>query len=728
MSLLLSSPISSLSKLSDTHKNGLRRLHLQTIRDLLYHFPVRYADMREVAGMGTLLVGESVTMYGVMEKVTVRRSFKGHIPMTEARVSDNTGTVRCVWFNQAYIGKMYPNGTRVKLIGTVQQDSKGLLLSNPSIENAGQVTPESQESLFAPHTDVTFLTPIYRETEGVSSNYLYTLIKKAITQNVLEDVEDTVPADILKKLSLPILRDALLYIHFPKNESLTIASRKRFAFEEIFFLQLQQYKEKLEAKKSPTYQIQVQKKKVQEFISSFPFTPTQAQLDAIDSILKDLSRKEPMGRLLEGDVGSGKTFVAATITQAIITAEQESIGPPLQVAYMAPTELLARQHFESFISYFKNTGIEIGLLTGSGCSYFPSKSDPSTYTSISRSQLLTWLASGKISVVIGTHALIQKTVQFASLALVIIDEQHRFGIKQRKSLVRKDKKKDDDTAVTNKNPIPHLLSMTATPIPRTLALTIFGDLDITVIDAMPMERKKIITEVIPATKRSTVYEHIRKELQVGRQVYVICPRIDEQDEEEKRVLKSVKEEAEYLANTVFPEFIVDILHSKMKKEDKEEVMQDFLDKKSDILVATSVIEVGINVPNATVIIIEHADRFGLAQLHQLRGRVGRREYQSYCYLFTESAGEITQARLKALVTAKNGFELAEQDMLARGIGTLIDGKQWGMSDIAMEAIKNPKLVEIAKEEAKTILDKDPQLKKHLTLEKSLRARQVIHME
>lgn len=727
MNISLTSPISAITRLSENHQAGLKRLHLHTVQDLLYHFPVRYADMREIVGTGMLTVGQSITTYGVMEKVSVRRSFKGHIPMTEARVADNSGTVRCVWFNQAYIGKMYPTGTRVKISGNVQQDSKGFLLSNPSIERASGDTPESQESLFAPNTDVTFLTPVYRETEGVSSNYLYILIKKIVTQGVLKEIVDPIPTQVLETLSLPNLHDSLLYIHFPKNESLTIASRKRFAFEEIFFLQLQQYREKQEAKKYPTHQIHINKKEIQEFIASFPFTPTSAQLDAIDSILKDLSRNEPMGRLLEGDVGSGKTFVAAVITHAIITAAQEKRGLPLQIAYMAPTELLARQHFESFISYFKNAPIEVGLLTGSGCSYFPSKSDPTTHTHISRSQLLKWLANGKVSVVIGTHALIQKTVAFSSLALVIIDEQHRFGIKQRKALVRKENLNEEKAALS---PMPHLLSMTATPIPRTLALTIFGDLDITVIDTMPAERKKIITEIVPSTKRNEIYEHVRKELQTGRQVYVICPRIDEQDEEErqKRILKSVKEEALRLSETIFPEFIVDILHSKMKKEEKEEVMQDFLDKKSDILVATSVIEVGINVPNATVIIIEHADRFGLAQLHQLRGRVGRREYQSYCYLFTESSGETTEKRLKALVNAKNGFELAELDMLARGIGTLIDGKQWGMSDIAMEAIKNPKLVEIAKEKAKDILDEDPHLKHLPNLAKSLKERQVIHME
>ena len=278
--------------------------------------------------------------------------------------------------------------------------------------------------------------------------------------------------------------------------------------------------------------------------------------------------------------------------------------------------------------------------------------------------------------------------------------------------------------------IPHLLSMTATPIPRTLALTMFGDLELTVIDALPKDRKKIITEIIPARKRDETYEHIRKELRAGHQVYVICPRIDEQDEDEKqkRLLNSVKEEAQRLADVVFPEFIVDIIHSKMKKEEKEEVMQDFLDKKSDILVATSVVEVGVNIPNATVIIIEHADRFGLAQLHQLRGRVGRAEHQSYCYLFTESTGESTTKRLKALVTAKNGFELAEQDMLARGIGALMDGKQWGISDLAMEAIKNPKLVEIARSEARELVDTDPTLDRHPTLQTVIKEREAVHME
>lgn len=718
----LSDPLSTLNRVTETHKEGLARLRIKTMQDLLFHFPVRYADIRETTSSEFVTDGQEVTIYGVMEKVSVRRSFKGHVPLTEARIADVTGIVRAIWFNQAYIGKMYPDGTKVKIAGKIQFDSKGPLLSNPHIERAPEVIPESQESLFAKDAPVDFLTPIYRETKGITSNYLYTLIKKAVANKILDEIEDPIPPHILQKLHLPNLQDALLYIHFPKNEALTVAARKRFAFQEIFYLQLKQYREKVEAKHSLAYPIKAEKQDIEDFMKSFSFTPTKAQLDAIDAIISDLHRKEPMGRLLEGDVGSGKTFVAATATYATLLTQLSTGGTPLQVAYMAPTEILAKQHFESFIQYFEGTDVEIGLLTGSGCKKFPSKVDPNGYTDISRTQLLKWLESGKVSVVIGTHALIQKSVTFSKLALTVIDEQHRFGVKQRKALAQKqhDKRKE----------LPHLLSMTATPIPRTLALTLFGDLDLTVIDELPRNRKKIITEIIPTSKRKEVYEHLRKELTAGRQVYVICPRIDEQDEEEqqKRMLKSVKEEAKRLAEEVFPEFIVDTLHSKMKKEDKEEVMQDFLAKKSDILVATSVVEVGVNVPNATCIIIEHADRFGLAQLHQLRGRVGRAEHQSYCYLFSESQGELTAKRLKNLVEAKNGFELAELDMQSRGIGSLMDGKQWGMSDLAMEAIKNPKLVEVARAEARELIDNDPQLENFPDLAKIVKDRESVHME
>ena len=719
----LQSDISSLSRVSADHQAGLHKLKLATIGNLLRHFPTRYADIREEAHVINIQKGEAVVIYGVMEKVSVKRSFKGHIPMTESRVVDTTGAMRCIWFNQAYIGKMYPDGTKVKISGVAQVDGRGIFLSNPTIERLTEL-PEHADSLFASSVKPEFLTPIYPETKGVSSLYIYTLIKKAVQGGALETVVDPIPQAVLEKLHLPLLRDAFLYIHFPKNESLTVAARKRFAFEEIFFMQIKQYREKVEAKHSLAYPIKVDDTALHDFVSSFSFTPTDAQTSAITSILEDMGRSEPMGRLLEGDVGSGKTFVAAVVAYATLQNRGSKNGQRLQVAYMAPTEILAKQHFESFIEFFKGTGIEIGLLTGSGCKKFPSKSTATGQetTNISRTQLLKWLAEGHVSIVIGTHALIQKSVEFNNLALIIIDEQHRFGVRQRKALASKKSELRGE--------LPHLLSMTATPIPRTLALTLFGDLELTVIDTMPKNRKKIETRIITPSKRTEIYEEIRRELQNGRQVYVICPRIDEQDEEQKqvRLLKSVKEEAQRLADVIFPEFIVDIIHSKMKKEEKEEVMEDFLNKKSDILVATSVVEVGVNIPNATVIIIEHADRFGLAQLHQLRGRVGRAEHQSYCYLFTESTGESTGARLKALVTAKNGFELAEKDMLARGIGALMDGKQWGISDLAMEAIKNPKLVEIARAEARALVDADPTLANHKELLTIIEEREKVHME
>ncbi len=368
-----SSALSAIFRINTIHTEALSRLRITSVEDLLFHFPTRYADSREVTATTSLEQGKAVTLYGVMEKVTVRRSFKGHVPMTEAYVADQTGVVRATWFNQAYIGKMYPDGTKVKVSGTVQSDKKGFFLSNPSIERAPDVIPDAEDSLF--HTNVApeFLTPVYRETKGVTSNYLYTLIKKAVQGGALEDIVDPVPPHILKKLHLPELKDALLYIHFPKEEKLTVAARKRFAFEEIFYMQLKQYKERVLAKHSHAYALTTNDEDVDNFMASFSFTPTKAQTDAVGSIMRDMREKYPMGRLLEGDVGSGKTFVAATVCYATLLTSVSKNGQPLQVAYMAPTEILARQHFESFIKYFEGTGVEIGLLTGSGCKKFPSK-------------------------------------------------------------------------------------------------------------------------------------------------------------------------------------------------------------------------------------------------------------------------------------------------------------------------------------------------------------------
>ena len=435
-----------------------------------------------------------------------------------------------------------------------------------------------------------------------------------------------------------------------------------------------------------------------------------------------------MTRLLEGDVGSGKTAIAATITYSTVMTRpfDPAQGKPqdfgtLQVAYMAPTEILAKQHFDSFIKYFRHLPINVALITGNGCFKFPSKTNPESFTNISRTQLLKWVGNGEIPILIGTHALIQKSVKFKHLALSIIDEQHRFGVEQRFKVM---KKVADSFA-------PHLLSMTATPIPRTLALTVYGDLDLTVLDEMPAGRKPIITEIVLPTNRNKTYEEIRLRLKEGRQVYIICPRIDEPDPAKETAInaKSVKEEAIRLKKRVFPEYEIGVVHSKLTPVIKEKVMKDFADGKIQILCATSVVEVGVNVPNATVIVIEGAERFGLAQLHQLRGRVIRSNDQAYCYVFSESKSEKTVERLKALKTAKNGFELAELDLTLRGVGELDGKKQWGITDIGMEAIKNIRMVEAARTEVENILNIDPDLSKHPLIQEKIRNKiKPVHFE
>ena len=476
--------------------------------------------------------------------------------------------------------------------------------------------------------------------------------------------------------------------------------------------------DKFEYRKNKSFQIKKGGENVEEFLKRFPFEPTNSQKKSIRIILEDMAKNFPMSRLLEGDVGSGKTAVAATASY--MTTQQHPNGQNfgnLQVAYMAPTEILATQHFESFIEYFSHLPINIGLITGSGCRKFPAKTvghaeGGASWTTISRAQLLKWTANGEIPILIGTHALIQKTVKFKNLALVVIDEQHRFGTAQRRKLVRKD------------NIAPHLLSMTATPIPRTLALTIYGDLDLSLLDEMPAGRKQIITEIITPNKRNETYERVKRELKNGRQLYVICPRIFEADPEKELALnvKSAVEEAKRLKKEVFREYEIGILHSKMSKIKKEEVMKDFVDGKLNILCATSVVEVGVNIPNATVIIIEGAERFGLAQLHQLRGRVIRSSHQAYCYIFAEAKSEKTIVRLKALKTAENGFELAELDLSLRGAGELGGIKQWGITDLGMEAIKNIKMVEAARTEAVRLIGEDPELTRYPLLKSKVKSK------
>lgn len=743
----ISDPLSAHFRLTEAQRSALSKLGIKTVRDLLYHFPSRYEAGGEGASISGLASGQEATLVGTLEKLETKKGWKSRIPMSEGYLRDATGRIKLRWFNQPYIAKMYADGTLVRAVGKVTGSADKLYVANPQLQKisateaglfAAQKSPDKkvlgspvsakpQEAGSPDHFSQNFSAPpnlfaVYPESRGVSSLWFRSIIKKIFDTKggPLQATEDPVPAPLLKKYNLPTLRTALLWAHAPQQLKQAEAARKRFAFEEVFMIQLERQRERQLQAKEKSFSVEATHAQIAEFMAAFPFEPTVAQKKAVEAILGDLRAGHPMSRLLEGDVGSGKTAVAAAAAFAAVNTRPpaQSFGT-LQVAYMAPTEILAKQHFESFIKFFENFPITIGLITGSGCYKFPSKVSRDKVTAISRTQLLKWVANGEVPVLIGTHALIQKAVQFKHLALVVIDEQHRFGTAQRRTLAKKDKQ------------LPHLLSMTATPIPRTLALTIYGDLDLTLLDEMPPGRKRIITEIVRPAQRAQAYEKMREQLQAGRQAYVICPRIDEPDPDKAFALqaKSVKAEAKRLHKDVFPEYRIDILHSKMTPKEKDEVMARFSTHDIDILVATSVVEVGVNVPNATMIMIEGAERFGLSQLHQLRGRVVRSNHQAYCFVVPESKGEPTMARLRALTTAKNGFELAEQDLLQRGPGELSGRKQWGISDVGMEALKNLKLVEAARTEALELVKKDETLSHYPLLAELVaeRARQT-HLE
>ncbi len=704
-------PISDLFRLTPTQKAGFEKLQIKSINDLLYYFPTRYTDASSLKSIEGLAAGDRTTIYGRVVSAKSARGWRTKIPMTQAVIEDATGKIKAVWFHQAYIAKMLAPGAMIKLSGKVEERKGERYLANPEIDRTKELPMGGEDSLFNESASGT-LYPVYPETKGISSRFIYYHIQKLFSQGALESLVDPIPDDILARYHLPSLRTALVWIHSPQKDSDAQAARKRFAFEEVFMIQLARQKERRAASSQDGFIIDPEPKALARFTSRFPFLPTQGQLHALEHIFEDFKKGAPMGRLLEGDVGSGKTFVAATAAYATATTPpKDNKFGNLQVAYMAPTEILAEQHFKSFIEYFKDLPVEIGLLTGGSCKKFPSKVDPSGATTISRTQLLKWVAEGKLPILIGTHTLIQKNVQFKNLGLAIVDEQHRFGMMQRGKLAKKHAA------------LPHFLSMTATPIPRTLALTIYGNLDLTLLDEMPVGRLPIKTELINKSTRKQMEEHMRAEIKSGRQTYIICPRIDEPDPDKELALnaKSVKEEARRLKADIFPEFEIEVLHGKMKPAEKEKIMSEFSKGNIHILVATSVIEVGVNVPNATMIAIEGAERFGLAQLHQLRGRVIRSNHQAYCYLLTDSKNETSLKRMKALVTAKNGFELAELDLTLRGSGELTGGKQWGISDLGMEAIKNIKMVEAARTEAAHLIERDPELQGHPLLRARIEA-------
>ncbi|MDP2663941.1 MAG: ATP-dependent DNA helicase RecG [bacterium] len=699
----LSTPVERIPRVGPQYQKKLKRLGIKTVGHILFHFPHRYEDFSNVRKISEIGGGETVSIQGKILEIRNIRTFRKRLTLTQAVVGDDSGTIKIVWFNQPYLINSLKKGDLLFLAGKMNQKGQGRYLSSPVYE---KITNEVQFK----NSDLTHtgrLVPVYPETEGLSSRWLRAIIRPILT-DLNNKIPDALPQKIREKYDLLPFPQAIWQIHFPDTLELAKKSKKRFIFEELLTLSLFVLRERMKLAREKSISFPLGLELVQDFTKSLPFRLTDDQRKAAWQILKDTERKRPMNRLLEGDVGSGKTIVSAI-------AALNTVKAGFQVAFMAPTEILVKQHYQTFSNILKKYKIKIGLVT--------SKENKVSGKKVTRKELVEKAKKGKIDILIGTHALVQKEIRFGKLALVIIDEQHRFGVEQRAKLCQQKKE------------IPHLLSMTATPIPRTLALTIYGDLDLSLIKELPKGRKKIITEVVAPEKRNQTYDFITRQIKKGQQVFVICPRIEAStngDPGKKNnwlEVKTVKEEHEKLSNKIFPQFKIDMLHGRMKNKEKEKIMKNFRDKKTDILVSTSVIEVGIDIKNATVMMIEGADKFGLAQLHQFRGRVGRGEEQSFCFLLTDFQGQRTNQRLRALIKSENGFDLAEKDLEIRGPGDLSGQRQWGIPDIAMEAMKDISLVERSREEAKEILQEDPGLKKYPLLKEKLQEFQKqIHLE
>lgn len=614
---------------------------------------------------------ELVTIRARIDIISSKRAWKKRMNLTEALISDDSDSIKIIWFNQPYIAKSLQPGDEVYFSGKVRQDRYGIHLNNPTFEKANK-----KET-----THTARIVPIYSLTKGVTDKQLRFLVSEAL--KYAKDIPEWLPEEIIKKHGLRGLPWAYEKIHFPDSFQELEEAKKRLKFDELFIIQLytQSLKKEAQGQKAPA--IRFRENEIKEFVSSLPFELTSAQKKSAWRILQDLEKNTPMNRLLEGDVGSGKTVVAAL-------AMYDAALNGYQSVLMAPTEILAEQHHKTI------------------CELIPA--DDAILVTGSKKRRI---KDNKI--IIGTHALMQKKVEFKNLALAIIDEQHRFGVEQRKAL--RYKSGDDKT-------VPHLLSMTATPIPRSLALTIYGDLDLSMIDELPKNRKPIISRLVTEERRPKAYEFIKNRIKEGRQAFVVCPLIEESD---KLGVRSVTQEYEKLSKLIFPDLQVAMLHGKIKADEKEKIMRKFKQNEINILVSTSVIEVGIDMPNATIMMIEGADRFGMAQLHQFRGRVGRGEHQSFCLLLTDSESEKALARLKMFVNSNDGFELAEYDLQARGPGEVYGTEQSGYLDmLQLATLADHQLINDAKKAVEKIL---PELDKHPLLEKKLASfKKQLHLE
>ncbi|MBI4117261.1 MAG: ATP-dependent DNA helicase RecG [Parcubacteria group bacterium] len=689
----LNTPVENLRHIGKIYLPKLRKLGIKTVKDLLWHFPQRYEDWTESGKVEDIRPNEKISLIGKVASIENKRIFPRRIVLTRASIEDETGKVNAVWYNQPFLVNSIKPGKMISVSGKVKLDKYGLYLQNPAYEmvKSSEIPSSDYSVLNSDFRHTAGLIPIYPETEGLTSRYLRFLIKPLLKFSA--QAPEFLSKEILERQNLYSAKTALDEIHFPSTLEKAEDARRRFAFDELFLLQLKALSERRKIKQQKAAAVKFNQEIIKDFISSLPFELTGVQKIALWEIIKDLEKPHPMNRLLNGDVGSGKTVVAAAAALELALAGY-------QAAVMAPTEVLANQHFQTFSRILKDFNVKIGLLTSSGTKGEGVSAD----------------------IVIGTHSLIQEDVSFKNLALVVIDEQHRFGVEQRATLLRSSGISEEQAFM------PHLLSMTATPIPRTLALTVYGDLDISILNEMPKGRQLIETKLIPPSEREKAYEFIRKQVKEGRQVFVICPRIEDPKSEilnpksetnlkhktqnTKQLtlkdylryeVKAVKAEYEKLSKEIFKDLRVAMLHGKMKSKEKEEIMAGFKNRESDILVSTSVIEVGVDVPNAAIMMIEGAERFGLAQLHQFRGRVGRGEHKSYCLLFTESPLVGSTRRLEALLKTNDGFKLAEMDLKIRGPGEFTGTRQSGIPDLAMASLADMELIKKARAEAKLVL-------------------------
>jgi ATP-dependent DNA helicase RecG len=671
----LDAPVTTLPGISTAYASRLKRLGIETVGDLLHHFPHRYDDYSTLKPINRLEYGEETTIIGTVWETHTRQT-RGGGSIVNSIIADASGTIEAVWFNQPYLTRQLRAGRRIVLSGKVNEYLGRLILQSPAWE------PLERELI---HTGR--LVPIYPLTQGISSRWLRRLMKRVV-DHWAPRLEDPLPEAVRERAGLMDLPTALRQIHFPDDQDAAERARHRLAFDEFLFIQLRLLQQRRQWQDQQGIPLPRNQALLDAFVTSLPFQLTEAQQRSLDQIVADLSQSRPMSRLLQGDVGSGKTVVA---TAAMLMAAAAG----RQAALMVPTEILAEQHYRGISELLASAAdwglarpLSVMLLTGS-------------LQRVERRKVYTALAAGEADIVVGTHALIQRHVSFKSLGLVVVDEQHRFGVTQRNSL-------------RQKGIVPHVLVMSATPIPRSLALTIYGDLEISVIEELPPGRQPIETRWLLPRERERAYAFLRHQIEKGRQAFVLYPLIEESDKVEAR---AAVEEYERLQQSVFPDLQLELLHGRMKGKEKDAVMTRFRQGETNILVSTSVIEVGIDVPNATVMLIEGADRFGLAQLHQFRGRVGRGVHQSYCLLLSDAASpddpktKNAWERLKAIEETQDGFLLAEKDLELRGPGDFFGVRQSGLPTLRLASLSNVRVLEQARTEAQVIFQEDPALSK-----------------